>query len=194
MEGIVLPKNLMNIKERIREHALSLFMENGYENTDMRKIAHSMEVAVGTIYNYYPSKQRLFTACMKDFEDSFLEEYQEAGLDGLAYPENIKAFVVFVFEKARSSFGIWKGYLEHFNTRDFIKENSPGNIAIPNMDMLSSKLEEMFREAGKESIGAIEVERIARIILMTVIGLLIYGGEAGNKKTLEEYVALLIND
>jgi len=184
----------MNIKERIREHALSLFMENGYENTDMRKIASSMNVAVGTIYNYYSSKQKLFKACMNDFENSFLVDYQETGLDGLGYPENIKAFVVFVFEKARSSFGIWKGYLEHFNTRDFIKKNSPGNIAIPNMDILCSKLEEMFRTAGKDHFGSIEVERVSRIILMTVIGLLIYGGDAGNKKTLEQYVELLIKD
>jgi AcrR family transcriptional regulator len=41
----------------IREHALRLFRENGYQRTTVEKIAEAAEVSVSTFFRYVPSKE-----------------------------------------------------------------------------------------------------------------------------------------
>lgn len=47
--------------------AKELFIKNGFKDTNISDIAKMAGMAVGTIYNYYPSKERLFM-------DIFIEE------------------------------------------------------------------------------------------------------------------------
>lgn len=47
--------------------AKELFIKNGFKDTNISDIAKMAGMAVGTIYNYYPSKEKLFM-------DIFLEE------------------------------------------------------------------------------------------------------------------------
>ena len=48
------------IRDRILENALAAFMENGYKNTSMKKIAVHSNIAVGNIYNYFKDKEELY--------------------------------------------------------------------------------------------------------------------------------------
>ena len=41
----------------IREHALRLFRENGYQRTTVEKIAEAAEVSVSTFFRYFPTKE-----------------------------------------------------------------------------------------------------------------------------------------
>ena len=50
-------KNLR--RRRILEAALAAFNAGGFANTTMQQIADEAELAVGTLYNYYPSKNDL---------------------------------------------------------------------------------------------------------------------------------------
>jgi AcrR family transcriptional regulator len=47
---------------RIQQAALELFLENGYHGTSMRQIASQAGIALGGIYNHFPSKEALFQA------------------------------------------------------------------------------------------------------------------------------------
>ncbi|MBL1407287.1 TetR/AcrR family transcriptional regulator [Sphingobacterium faecale] len=55
--------------ECIFKHTLALIKENGFHGTPMSMIAKSSDVAIGTIYHYFPSKENLilelFTYCKK---------------------------------------------------------------------------------------------------------------------------------
>src|SRR5687768_4434704 len=50
-------------RERILQAALRLFAENGYEGTTTRDIAHTAEIATGTLFNYFPTKEAI-VACL----------------------------------------------------------------------------------------------------------------------------------
>ena len=43
-------------KQRIYEHALNLFTQNGFEAVSVQSIAEAVGIAKGTFFNYYPSK------------------------------------------------------------------------------------------------------------------------------------------
>lgn len=50
----------MSHKQAIMNTALRLFSEKGYHNVSMQQIADSSEFAVGTLYNFFESKETLF--------------------------------------------------------------------------------------------------------------------------------------
>lgn len=58
-----MPKKLDNIREKAIAETRKVLEEQGYEMLAMRDIAKKCEVAVGTMYNYFPSKEYL-TGCV----------------------------------------------------------------------------------------------------------------------------------
>ena len=60
----VLTKSQAARRERVIRAALDLGAEGGYEAVQMRDVAARAEVALGTIYRYFPSKDALLLAVM----------------------------------------------------------------------------------------------------------------------------------
>jgi AcrR family transcriptional regulator len=54
-------------RQRVLVAALQLGAEGGYDAVQMRDIAASAEVALGTIYRYFPSKDALLAAAMVEW-------------------------------------------------------------------------------------------------------------------------------
>ncbi|MCD6394581.1 MAG: TetR/AcrR family transcriptional regulator [Planctomycetes bacterium] len=52
-------------REEILEAALSLFSSKGFHNVSMKDIANESEFGVGTLYNFFDSKELLFIELMK---------------------------------------------------------------------------------------------------------------------------------
>src|SRR4030042_2790998 len=53
-------------REEILKAALSLFSNKGFHNVSMQDIAAESEFAVGTLYNFFPSKEQLFSELLND--------------------------------------------------------------------------------------------------------------------------------
>ncbi len=53
-------------KDRIFSAAVDLFNEKGFSNTSIHDIAENSNLAVGTLYNYFPSKNDLLLEIMQD--------------------------------------------------------------------------------------------------------------------------------
>ena len=56
-----MPKIIMNLENRLMEEANRQILENGYCNTTIRSIASACGVGVGTVYNYFKSKEALLS-------------------------------------------------------------------------------------------------------------------------------------
>jgi len=58
-------KEKLRHKEEILKAALSLFSSKGFHNVSMQDIANKSEFGVGTLYNFFRSKEQLFVELMK---------------------------------------------------------------------------------------------------------------------------------
>lgn len=60
-----MPKIIHDLDKRIEEAAMKLFSEHDFNQVDMKMIAKSCNIAVGTLYNYYPNKKQLFISVLQ---------------------------------------------------------------------------------------------------------------------------------
>lgn len=59
-----MPKVIENLQERILACARVLLLEQGMDGLNIRAVASACGVAVGTVYNYYGSKDQLIASIM----------------------------------------------------------------------------------------------------------------------------------
>lgn len=87
-------------------HAASqLFAEHGYTDADTQTLADRLQVAKGTIYRYFPSKQDLFLAAV-DNGMRRLREHVDAEIAGVADPLDrlaraVRAYLAFFADHPR---------------------------------------------------------------------------------------------
>jgi AcrR family transcriptional regulator len=84
-------KRLVEGKERIAAAAASLFLDGGYHNTSVREIAQKAGLSVGSVFNYFTSKEEILfflfsrnqertEATLRDQQAEF-ERLKEEGVD-----------------------------------------------------------------------------------------------------------------
>lgn len=61
-----MPKVIRNVKEMIAKETLRQINEYGIDATTVRSVAKACSVAVGTVYNYYPSKDIMIASVVID--------------------------------------------------------------------------------------------------------------------------------
>jgi TetR/AcrR family transcriptional regulator, cholesterol catabolism regulator len=64
----------LEVERRIRDAALRLFHDKGYEATTVEEIAELADVAKGTFFNYFPRKDALLEALAEDLAGELLDE------------------------------------------------------------------------------------------------------------------------
>ena len=57
-----MPKILESMREQLLETAKRQLLQNGYQRMTVRSVAAECGIAVGTVYNYFPSKDALIAA------------------------------------------------------------------------------------------------------------------------------------
>lgn len=73
-----MPKIIENIRERLLEEAKKQVMLNGYSSLTIRSVAKACGVGVGTVYNYFSSKDMLVASFMlEDWKACLMEIYAE---------------------------------------------------------------------------------------------------------------------
>ena len=64
-------KQIVNPENLIIETAKKILLEGGYDKLNMRNVAKECGIAIGSIYNYYPTKSELIVAMMTEYWDEF---------------------------------------------------------------------------------------------------------------------------
>ena len=81
-----MPKIIQNIREKLLEEAKKQVMEQGYSAMTIRSVASACGVGVGTVYNYFASKDMLVASFM--LEDWLAcKSAIDAGCEAEATPE-----------------------------------------------------------------------------------------------------------
>lgn len=74
-----------DIKEKIDNAALKIFVEKGYEKTKISNIATESNVSVGNIYRYYKSKEEIFYSIAPE---SVLEDLKSILINKLTFAKD----------------------------------------------------------------------------------------------------------
>ena len=84
-----MPKIIENLREILLAASRTLLLEEGYRALTMRQVAGLCHVAVGTVYNYFPSKDMLAAHILLEDWNDLLRSLQKkvnaapAPMDGL---------------------------------------------------------------------------------------------------------------
>ncbi len=121
-------------RKRILECAGQEFMERGYQNANMRRIAQTAKVTTGAMYNHFANKAVLFDALVQTPAEEMLARFQEIHRQtgetlstetGEGFEEQAHAgsdwMLAFIYEHldafrlifCRSEGTRWAAYLEH---------------------------------------------------------------------------------
>ncbi len=163
--GKEVPKIIDNPEEVILSHARDIILNDGYTSLTMRKVSNNSGIAVGTIYNYFPTKDHLTLRLMEDYWYDYLKALDE--IDRLEADLFAKLFRIYkkLDDFTQTFLEVWvknstPGYTEDSRNR---KKNF--------MQKLSKRLEEILMEAhGKEIIHLpLEPSATAEFLLLNFL-------------------------
>jgi len=79
-----------NKAELIKEAAVRVFAREGFYRARMEAVAHEAKVAVGTIYNYFKSKEEILLSIFQAEFDEQMPLFDELQASSLPIPDQIK--------------------------------------------------------------------------------------------------------
>src|SRR5436305_15256188 len=82
--GGAIPASQAARRERILDAAMDLATEGGWDAVQMREVAERAEVALGTLYRYFPSKVHLLVTVLGR---TFTELHDSIRVDGVGTPQ-----------------------------------------------------------------------------------------------------------
>jgi AcrR family transcriptional regulator len=86
-------------RRAIREAAMRLFLERGFDQVSVAEVARTADVSEATVFNYFPTKEDLVYERMDAFEQELLAAVRER-------PEGesvLRAFVRFILDRSDSA-------------------------------------------------------------------------------------------
>lgn len=134
-------------REEILKTGEKLFIEKGFANTTMDEIARECELAKGTLYLYFKSKEELLSTIMyKALTEQYdlMYSYQE----GITNPiERLKRI-------GNAHFDFYDKYPEHFRLLNDV--HMPGKFHPDAMDESHSRLHKRIQSIWELNIGIIK--------------------------------------
>ena len=82
-------------KDAILDAARDVFEKEGFFNTTMAQIAAKAEFGVGTLYQFFPSKQLLFAEVIRQFLDDFMNSLKNHLAKKNSWQEKLRIYVEF---------------------------------------------------------------------------------------------------
>lgn len=136
-----MPKIIEDIKETIINEARRQVLTNGYSHMTIRSVASGCGIAIGTIYNYYKSKDVLVASFMLA---DWMKEYEimKVGCEGAKEPSEV--FLV-IYQGIEHYCEIYKSLFE-----DTTAAKSSAGVFTSRHRMLREQLSDLLKDICKE--------------------------------------------
>ncbi|PWA06063.1 TetR/AcrR family transcriptional regulator [Pueribacillus theae] len=80
--------------EQIFGASIELFFKYGFQKVSVNEIADKAKVSPATIYNYFGTKEQLYTDSLINWMDKQLAQYEDILDSGLSFPEKTKEIML----------------------------------------------------------------------------------------------------
>lgn len=121
IEGAGMPKQIENVKRRALEAAKRELLQSDYSGFTIRSVAKKCGIAVGTIYNYFPSKDLLAASVMlEDWNGALLAMRQ-----GSSQSDTITDGLNHIYKEIEHFSSVYKGVWSQYSlTSQFASDYS----------------------------------------------------------------------
>jgi TetR/AcrR family transcriptional regulator len=137
-------------RQEILDKALKLFTERGFHNVSMQQIADASEFAVGTLYNFFESKDSIFDELIKSCGERIITELIGILDDPGTEIERLRRFIRHAPTLLEKNAAFVKLYVSELGTRGAkISKNRDRPDAH---DILESKLERLLDDGIRKGI------------------------------------------
>jgi len=175
-----MPKIIPDLGQRILDAAARHFETDGYAATDMKTLATSLGISVGTLYNYYASKPELFLAVSLHWKEELSARMLQRLDEEDTAVAKLRAVLLMLYDDMESYTGLWKEFMRSGARFD---PNSPtGQQFKRDNDQLHERLQNLFREVWKghpnaESLVADRENRLAQLMVGSIMQLVMNGND-----------------
>ena len=163
-----MPAAVENGSELIVQAAKQQLNEEGFHKLSIRKIAQRCGLAVGTIYNYFPTKKELIVRLMTDY----WEEFYAGSSASLDLETDIYGKLQQIYTKLRQFVELFKE--SWTDIQDFNQQN-PYEHSAQQMEYLqrlytlvSDLLKDDFESRGKTP-ARIDLDDLSRLIVLNYL-------------------------
>lgn len=170
MRCLSLSKIIDNLQEIILNKAKEILSREGYSKLNMRAIAKSCDIALGTIYNYYPTKKELILAMMVDYwQEYFKVIHVIINSEDEFYLKLNKTFIELSGFISRFKAEWLKPEL--YENPDYVKSGIEKELIY--MEKLINEIETLLlkEEASKNIKLKFEAKETAKFILMNFVAM-----------------------
>lgn len=102
-----MPKTFEDLKTTIFSEAKNIVLTEGIEQLNMRKVATNCGVAVGTLYNYYPTKEGLLSELMYNYWLEFIGGVQNIIQEDQNFHEKLKQIYLLLEQFTETFLDTW---------------------------------------------------------------------------------------
>jgi AcrR family transcriptional regulator len=151
VENDTLTPNQAARRSRVLDAALDLASEGGYDAVQMRDVAARAQVALGTIYRYFSSKDHLLAACQVELWRAQVQRLAQRPPDGATPADRVVSFL------GRAMRG---AYAEPERTAALITASSAPDPAVRECQL---EIMTMIDGVLADAMGDVDPERRERI-------------------------------
>lgn len=164
-EVFKLSKIIENPKQLILNKSREILYNEGYMKLNMRNVAKKCDIALGTIYNYYPTKKALVIDMMTIYWKEFLALAEDTADSDEPFYDKLKAIYCKLSDFIKNFKQLWLAP-ELYNTPDYIQSGLEKQVQF--MEKLIRIVEKtLIREGFKNN--KFSSYEMAKFILMNFI-------------------------
>jgi len=192
---------LLNRKERERlarrkeilNSALRLFSQKGYHQTSMSEIARASEFSIGSLYNFFKSKEELFFVLFKEE----IEEIERRVQTEIAKKGSVKEKLTALLETLFSYFEEhWEAFVVlALNRQSFeagLKDNLFQILHLKHLQFVKTMKEIIEQGIKERELKELKPEEMASALIGLVNGSIFLWLESGRSYSLKERIPELL--
>lgn len=136
-------KQHVTSQEQILEKAMELALRDGLDAVSIRKLAAACNIAIGSVYNYYPNKDALIAATAEAFWNVIMQDQEKLYRKGMGFTVFLEQYYSFLYGRLVSYDRSWISKITGSRPeekallmlRDVLQEDKNVNQSIWNMEL-----------------------------------------------------------